>query len=250
MKNINNFRNVKGYINKDNKKLKANMIFRGGALNRLIPDEINYFEKKLNIRYVLDFRDQNEAEKDPDIIGNRINYERISALQLQDERFQGFDFGKELSKHLSLTQIDYLSQYLLDGYKNMPFNNNAFDKLFKLLLKNDGSVYYHCSAGKDRTGIATFLIMMALDMNEEDAINEYLLSNKYLKNFIDQFYLEHNVSKEFQKLADKLLYVREENILLAINAIKCKYQSYDDYFEKEYNLTKEKRKLLKAIYCE
>ena len=128
--------------------------------------------------------------------------------------------------------------------------NKAFDKLFKLLLKNDGSVYYHCSAGKDRTGIATFLIMMALDMNEEDAINEYLLSNKYLKNFIDQFYLEHNVSKEFQKLADKLLYVREENILLAINAIKCKYQSYDDYFEKEYNLTKEKRKLLKAIYCE
>ena len=78
----------------------------------------------------------------------------------------------------------------------------------------------------------------------------YLLSNKYLKNFIDQFYLEHNVSKEFQKLADKLLYVREENILLAINAIKCKYQSYDDYFEKEYNLTKEKRKLLKATYCE
>ena len=132
----------------------------------------------------------------------------------------------------------------------MPFNNKAFDKLFKLLLKNDGSVYYHCSAGKDRTGIATFLIMMALDMNEEDAINEYLLSNKYLKNFIDQFYLEHNVSKEFQKLADKLLYVREENILLAINAIKCKYQSYDDYFEKEYILTKEKRKLLKAIYCE
>ena len=128
--------------------------------------------------------------------------------------------------------------------------NKAFDKLFKLLLKNDGSVYYHCSAGKDRTGIATFLVMMALDMNEEDAINEYLLSNKYLKNFIDQFYLEHNVSKEFQKLADKLLYVREENILLAINAIKCKYQSYDDYFEKEYNLTKEKRKLLKAIYCE
>lgn len=45
MKNINNFRNVKGYINKDNKKLKANMIFRGGALNRLMPDEIDYFEK-------------------------------------------------------------------------------------------------------------------------------------------------------------------------------------------------------------
>ena len=135
MKNINNFRNVKGYINKDNKKLKANMIFRGGALNRLIPDEINYFEKKLNIRYVLDFRDQNEAEKDPDIIGNRINYERISALQLQDERFQGFDFGKELSKHLSLTQIDYLSQYLLDGYKNMPFNNKALHRIQQLRLQ-------------------------------------------------------------------------------------------------------------------
>lgn len=200
MKSINNFRNIEAILIKVIKKLKANMIFRGGALNRLIPNEMDYFEDKLNIRYVLDFRDQNEAEKEPDIIGSRIHYERISALQLQDERFQGFDFGKELSKNLSLTQIDYLSQYLLDGYKNMPFNNNAFDKLFKLLLKNDGSIYYHCSAGKDRTGIATFLIMMALGMDEEDAINEYLLSNKYLKNFIDQFYLEHNVSKRISKV--------------------------------------------------
>lgn len=80
----------------------------------------------------------------------------------------------------------------------MPFNNKAFDKLFKLLLKNDGSVYYHCSAGKDRTGIATFLIMMALDMNEEDAINEYLLSNKYLKNFIDNFIWNIMYQKNFK----------------------------------------------------
>lgn len=40
----------------------------------------------------------------------------------------------------------------------MPFNNKAFDKLFKLLLKNDGSVYYHCSAGKTGQVLLLFLL--------------------------------------------------------------------------------------------
>ena len=45
---------------------------------------------------------------------------------------------------------------------------------------------YKRQAGKDRTGVAGFLIMIALGMSEEDAIQEYLLSNIYLKESNDE----------------------------------------------------------------
>ena len=63
----------------------------------------------------------------------------------------------------------------------MAFESPAYRRLFELLLRNDGNLYFHCTAGKDRTGVAGFLIMMALGMDEKAAVNEYLLSNQYLK---------------------------------------------------------------------
>ena len=63
----------------------------------------------------------------------------------------------------------------------MAFENPAYRRLFELLLRNDGNLYFHCTACNDRTGVAGFLIMMALGMDEKDAVNEYLLSNQYLK---------------------------------------------------------------------
>ncbi len=62
----------------------------------------------------------------------------------------------------------------------MPFGNPAYQRLFNLLLENDGNIYFHCTAGKDRTGVAGFLIMMALGMSEEDGVKEYMLSNQCL----------------------------------------------------------------------
>lgn len=63
----------------------------------------------------------------------------------------------------------------------MAFDNPVYQRLFALLLQNDGNLYFHCTAGKDRTGGDGFLIMMALGMDEKDAVKEYLLSNQYLK---------------------------------------------------------------------
>lgn len=34
----------------------------------------------------------------------------------------------------------------------MAFDNPVYQRLFALLLQNDGNLYFHCTAGKDRTG--------------------------------------------------------------------------------------------------
>ena len=72
-------------------------------------------------------------------------------------------------------------EHLTNCYRYMPFGNPAYEALFERVLCGDGGVYFHCSAGKDRTGLSAMLIMMALGMSEEDIIHEYMLSNIYLK---------------------------------------------------------------------
>lgn len=56
---------------------------------------------------------------------------------------------------------------------------SATRALFSNLLRGEGSVLYHCTAGKDRTGVATALILSALGVPRERTLTDYELSNRY-----------------------------------------------------------------------
>lgn len=246
---IRNFRDVSGYTNKYGEVMKPHMIFRGAALDRISNEDARYMEDELGIHYILDYRDEKESSLAKDIDFSNAIYERIGALQLKQHSDSGFDFWAMLEGEMTQVKLQFLIDYIRDGYRFMPFDNPAYHKLFELLLRNDGHVYFHCSAGKDRTGVSAFLIMLALGMSEEDGIKEYLLSNEYLKPYNDHLVAQLGIPKEMEKYCEPLLYVPKENILLTISSIKEKYQNYDDFLLSEYGLDEEKRKKLRLIYC-
>lgn len=190
---IRNFRDVSGYQNQDGQVMKKNKIFRGASLDQITFDDALYMEKELGIHYILDYRDEKESLMSQDIVFPNAIYERIAALQVKEATDEGFDFGSMLQGEMNLEKLKFLLSYVSEGYKTMAFDNPAYHKLFELLLRNDGHVYFHCTAGKDRTGVSAFLIMMALGMSEEDGIQEYLLSNEYLKAFNEAFCDELNI---------------------------------------------------------
>lgn len=252
MKNLNilNFRDIKGYKNCYGEIMKPLKIFRGAALDSITIEEIEYMENELGIHYIFDFRDEKEAAASPDVQFPNAIYKRISAMTVSNEKFEGFDIGTILNQGMDTKNIQLLSDYIDMGYEGMPFHNKAYKEMFDALLKGDGNIYFHCSAGKDRTGIAGFLIMIALGMSEKDAIYEYLLSNAYLKNFNDVLCEKINVPKELRTVVQPLLGVCIKYIESSIHAIKCQYSDYEEFLESEYQLTEEKRKKLRKIYCE
>lgn len=247
--NIQNFRDISGYYNQEGKRMKKNKIFRGASLHQMSLDDAKYMEEKLGIRYILDYRDEKEALLHQDILSSHMMYKRIGALNLKGES-AGFDFGELLSQEMSSDHLKLMTDYIQAGYRTMAFDNPAYHYLFDVLLRNDGHVYFHCSAGKDRTGISAFLVMIALGMSEEDAIKEYMLSNELLKEFVENFYKEHLISQDLRQYSDPLLYVDQRNIMLTIQAIKEKYRDYNEFLENEYHIDEHKRKILKSIYCE
>ncbi len=247
---IRNFRDMSGYKNRNGKVMKKNMIFRGGALNRMTREQADYFENTLSIRHILDFRDEKEAEMAKDYPFPIAEYERIGALRVRRPDNNGFSFKKIIKNGMQPSQLSYILEYLKEGYKTMAFGNPAYQRLFSLLLENSGNIYFHCTSGKDRTGVAGFLVMMAMDMEEEDAVKEYLLSNQYLKQETDNLVGQLNISGEYKQMCESLLGVREDFIRLSIHSIQRKYAGYDEFFESEYGLDREKRNRLAEIYCE
>ncbi len=53
-----------------------------------------------------------------------------------------------------------------------------YRSIFRRLLADDGAVLYHCSAGQDRTGVATALILSALGVDRATIITDYHLSTE------------------------------------------------------------------------
>jgi len=137
-------------------------------------------------------------------------------------------------------------------YGNLPFCY-AYKKMFEDIIAGNVPILFHCSAGKDRTGIAAILILLALGVDEETAIYDYMLTNEYRKEYIDRFKKDFPLTKIDGELAGMLLAyegVTYTNAAYSLKRIKEKYISFDEYFETEFNLDKYALQKLRDLYTE
>ncbi len=267
---IMNFRDVSGYRNTYGEVMRPGKIFRGAVLDRLTLEHVAYMEDVLGIRYILDYRDVWEAEPRPDAVFSKAEYLRIGAMksgpqpdsaresekrdrqkqEKKNDKIKSLDFASLLRDPETRAMLLSNQEHLSACYRYMPFGNLAYQAMFERLLKGDGGVYFHCSAGKDRTGLSAMLIMMALGMSEEDMIREYLLSNEYLKDVNDAICKSAGIPAEERERLVPMLGVVEKNIRLSLTAIREQYNSYEAFLENEYGIDEVARQQLRNMYCE
>lgn len=238
-----NFRDIGGYETKDGHHVKWGKIFRSGALNKLSNTDLDKL-KALKIAVDADFRGNYEVALAPDRIPG--NTRRIS-LPAGSE-----DAGKPegLKKMLQSKNKDSM---MIAFYTNLAVFKDRYKPVFDelLMISPDSALLYHCSAGKDRTGMATALILYTLGVPEEKIMEDYLASNYYRKNIVEkdaaQLVQHFGLTPEQAK---GLAGVKEEYLMATYNAILQHYGSMDKFLETELGITPEKRQLLRKKYLE
>ena len=138
--------------------------------------------------------------------------------------------------------------WFTDLYKQMPFGNPAYHELFRLLEEHRVPLLFHCTCGKDRTGIAAMLVLLALGVSREDAIADYMLTNIYRKAIIDKF-MQDKPADQYDLLLP-VEGVSESMGAGSIDVLLEKYPSYEAYFEAEYGLTTARLAALRDFYLE
>lgn len=238
MNNIKNFRDLGGYFTKSDNQMQWGMIFRSADLSSATLYDQERM-RRLNIKTIIDFRTENSASKYPILIHPNIKRVSIPIIQMDSKALDDMMIDKNLTQSDAVRKVQ-------DSYIGIIENNkDAFAKMFEVLLDYDNyPVVISGSLGKDRVGIASFLILSAVGVPQNVIVSDYLLSQESIN--VQSIVKDVQSKPEyFQEAVTALFSVRPSYINYTIDYINQKYGSVDNYIEKELNLTTQNKNLLR-----
>ena len=231
-----NFRDLGGYETTDGRHVREGVFFRSGGLYRLTAEELALLQK-LHIRFIRDLRTAAESDRQPDPVIPGAEMLRHSGLEFANGAEIDFSpAGMAQIGDPGLRQIALLKVY----YRHIAFGNEAFQILFENIVRDHVPLIFHCHSGKDRTGVAAMLILLALRVPRETVLADYLLSNVYVADDIRNE-LAANSDKikahpESEELIRMKTGVLESVGRLVLDEIFMRYPDPADFFAAEYGL--------------
>ncbi len=167
-----NFRDLGGLHTADGHMVKPGLFYRSGPLGSLTERGRADFDR-LGVARIVDLRTTEERSHDAysqkDAFGARY-WTRDYAMSMGDMR--------SLFSDPSKLTADSMRAMMAQAYRTMPKEQApAYRELFASLVAGTGPVVVNCTAGKDRTGIATALVLTALGVPYDTVRADFLLSN-------------------------------------------------------------------------
>ncbi len=247
-----NFRELGGLPVSGGRTVRNGVFYRTGALGLLNEEELA-FVRTLGIRSVFDLRSAYERKLTPDPeLPGAVNYP-ISALT--DRSGNEVDLSPEAIKESTqhANHAENASNFLEMMYGGLPFAA-AYRKMFEEIEAGNVPVLFHCSAGKDRTGIGAALILLALGADEQTVLDDYMMTNEYRMALIERFLEDRkeilDQHPEFRAILMGYEGVNRSSAEYALKSILKEYPSYDAYFEAQFGLDHARRERLRELYTE
>ncbi len=161
--------------------IKKGRLIRSGCLTHLSSRDIDLL-KSYSLKIVIDFRSQEEFYQKPDVKIKDVKYINLPALP-KNNLPQKRKNDHNDSNLLQLVDKEYGGKVLLMKTYHQLFLTQegikAYQEFFKIVQENeDGAILWHCSQGKDRAGMAAFLLEYALGVAYQDCVEDYLFTNQ------------------------------------------------------------------------
>lgn len=239
---VHNFRTVGNIKNKDGRTLKEGKFYRSANLFKLKKSSFKEMNN-LGIKEIIDLRNSKEIAQKPDRLPEGIIYKNESAFEDEGDQL---DQAKKLVLKGKVNGAD-ANKRMLDFYREYVTENpEVIREIVTGILESDTPVLYHCTAGKDRTGIITALILTVLRFDKQTIYNDYLLSNNYREKLVNRrLSLARNLHFIYPKLdigvLEKLSWVETAYLDAAFNEITKKYGSIDAYIQQVLKINDDKR---------
>jgi protein-tyrosine phosphatase len=171
LQGVSNFRDLGGYAGDGGRPLRWRRLFRSdhfGALTEADRAQL----APLGIARSFDFRGVAERAATPyqlpGVVQHPLSIEPTVVQRLQDLAAAG-----------TQVTVPVVQDLMADLYRRLVLDQaHRFAELFDQLLASDAPVVFHCTAGKDRTGVAAALILLALGVPRDVVLADYLLTNQ------------------------------------------------------------------------
>jgi protein-tyrosine phosphatase len=168
-----NLRDLGGHIGAQGKTLRRGRVYRSANLASRRPDIIAQLAA-LGVATIVDLRANKEREAHPT---------PWAAMGCTDYWFQDHTSNAAnlvISMRDCLSQPAVVRERMLSLYRELPFTQReGYRTLFLRLAEHQTPLLFHCSAGKDRTGVGAALLLATLDVPRECILQDYQETNNF-----------------------------------------------------------------------
>lgn len=236
-----NFRDLGGYSSADGRKIKWGQLFRSDSLAELSDDDLFRIEP-LKLRSIFDFRHQHERSEKPNRLGanwlvqtHALGFYPYGAQRLM-ERVRSRDISRQ-----AVSQIFKLM------YGRLPVDQAGnYAQLLQQLIAPDAlPALIHCTSGKDRTGFAVAVVMLALGVGRETIMKDYTLTNQFRRDL--SFMLGEGADPE---VVTAVQAAEPEYLAAAFAAIDGAWGSDAEYLRKGLGFSADQQVLLQSLLLE
>lgn len=230
-----NFRDLGGYAVPDGRAVRWRRIFRSDHLAALTQQDMRVLTD-FGLERAVDLRGQAEsaalAYELPDV--------RYHALPIEPTVVQR---AKEMARAGRRMTAPVAVQLMQDTYRAFVSDNTQqFTGLFEQLLADDTPLVFHCTAGKDRTGFAAALILLALGVPRTVVMQDYLLTNRLYRRPASL------ASTAPDEVLDVIWRVQEGFLQTALQAVDRDHGGIESYLTQRLGVDDAARRRLAGLY--
>lgn len=232
-----NFRDLGGYTGSGGRPVVWRKLFRSDHLGLLNDNDIAQVDR-LGVKRVFDFRGKLErASQVCALPGVEVHSLAIEPTVVQAiQAMVASSGGIRPQDAVGLMQQTYRA-FVHDS-------SPQFAELFGHLLESDTPLVFHCTAGKDRTGFAAALVLLALGVPQPVVTEDYLLTN-------DLFRPPELVgSYAPQEVRDVIARVQTGFLDAALDVVNSRYGGTEQYLEQAMGLGPKQRQRLRDLYLQ
>lgn len=238
-----NFRDLGGYTTTDGHHVKWGEIYRSADISKLTDADMAVLKDK-KITYDVDLRGHQESAQAPDRTNPGTNYilapagsDNLTAWMKGIAHLKG-NGGDSL-------MVDYYSKTDSLAARYKPFFGKLLD------LPAGQGLVFHCTAGKDRTGIAAALLLYSLGVPYDTILKDYEATNYYRATENKRSTAGMVVAMHIDKdVASSMMQAKPEYLDATFTAIKKQYGSIDNYLKTQIGLTDSDIKKLKKKFLD
>ncbi len=164
------------------------LFIRSGKLSILSQDECQELCHLLNIKCVIDLRTPVEAKEFPDVLPRGVDYLQIPLLRDATVGISHETGSDPMTIIRGLRQHPEKLMEMVPDFKSLyqeivtdPYSRSQLDKVVSTLRQNAGHgicTLFHCTAGKDRTGVVSMALLKSYGVADEEIVKDYLRTNR------------------------------------------------------------------------
>lgn len=173
---------------KDGRRIKKGVLMRGGSLSDISDEDLDKLVNVYHLTHVFDLRTEGEVQRAPDRNISRVNHLWLPTIDPETEKLGDATLPRDAYSDLPAYLVAHCDEPAIQDIARRMYSSmvcNEYTQLqyaaFLQIIATypGGSFFWHCSQGKDRTGLGSAFLLAALGADREVIMEDYNISAEY-----------------------------------------------------------------------